>query len=83
MLLVGVAFTSWTPGYSTAARQDLPLSTPSTDVLLAKTRAYLDEAISQVDRMLDYLQASILLSYYFFQQGRLQEGQFISAANSR
>lgn len=83
MLLVGQAFTSWTPGYSTADRHHLPPTCPSAEVLLAKTQAYLNEALSHVDRMLDYLQASILLSYYFFQTGRLQEGSMISSANSR
>ncbi|KAG8978482.1 hypothetical protein FRC05_010727 [Tulasnella sp. 425] len=83
MLLVGQAFTSWTPGYSTAEKHHLPPTCPSADVLLAKTQAYLNEALSHVDRMLDYLQASILLSYYFFQTGRLQEGSMISSANSR
>ncbi|KAG8979859.1 hypothetical protein FRB90_007863, partial [Tulasnella sp. 427] len=83
MLLVGRAFTCWTPGYSTAEKHHLPATCPSAEVLLAKTRAHLTEALSQVDRMQDYLQASILLSYYFFQTGRLQEGCDISAANSR
>ncbi|KAG8900107.1 hypothetical protein FRB99_006254 [Tulasnella sp. 403] len=83
MCLVGLAFTWWTPGYSTARKHDLPPTCPPADVLLAKTRAYLDESLAQVDRVLDYLQASNLLSYFFFQQGRLQEGQFISASNSR
>ncbi len=82
MLLVGQAFTLWTPGYSTAQKHDLPTTTPSPKVLLAKTQAYLTDSLSNVDRMLDYLQASILLSYYFFQSGRLEEGQVISAANS-
>ncbi|KAG9051133.1 hypothetical protein FS837_011979 [Tulasnella sp. UAMH 9824] len=83
MLLVGQAFTEWTPGYSTAERHHLPATCPSPQVLLAKTQAYLNESLSRVDRMLDYLQASILLSYYFFQTGRLQEGSMISSANSR
>lgn len=83
MLLVGSAFTEWTPGYSTAQKHDLPPTCPSIPVLLAKTQAYLTDALSQVDRMLDWLQASILLSDFFFQQGRLAEGEFISATNSR
>ncbi|KAG8901022.1 hypothetical protein FRC01_009953 [Tulasnella sp. 417] len=83
MLLVGQAFTGWTPGYSTAEKRHLPPTCPSAQVLLAKTQAYLNESLSRVDRMLDYLQASILLSYYFFQTGRLQEGSMISSANSR
>lgn len=83
MLLVGQAFTEWTPGYSTAERHHLPATCPPAQVLLAKTQAYLNESLSRVDRMLDYLQASILLSYYFFQTGRLQEGSMISSANSR
>ncbi|KIO22747.1 hypothetical protein M407DRAFT_116246 [Tulasnella calospora MUT 4182] len=83
MLLVGQAFTEWTPGYSTAEKHHLPATCPSAQVLLAKTQAYLNESLSRVDRMLDYLQASILLSYYFFQTGRLHEGSMISSANSR
>ena len=83
MLLVGLAFTCWTPGYSTAKKWDVPPSAPTTEMLLAKTRAHLHESLFQVDRMLDHLQASILLSYYFFQSDRLVEGQNISATNSR
>lgn len=83
MLLVGVSLTRWTPGYSTAKPHNLPPSTPSSEVLLAKTQAHLQETLNEADRLLDHLQASIMLSYYFFQHGRLQEGQFISASNSR
>ncbi|KAG9012323.1 hypothetical protein FRB93_001745 [Tulasnella sp. JGI-2019a] len=83
MLLVGVAFTWWTPGYSTAKMHDLPPSTPAAETLLARTQVYLNESLGNMDRLLDHLQAAILLSYFFFQQGRLEEGQIISASNSR
>lgn len=83
MLLVGVAFTWWTPGYSTAKVNDLPPSTPPAETLLARTQIYLNESLANMDRLLDHLQAAILLSYFFFQQGRLEEGSIISSSNSR
>ncbi|KAG8858544.1 hypothetical protein FRB96_005216 [Tulasnella sp. 330] len=83
MLLIGVAFTWWTPGYSTAKVHDLPPTTPPAETLLARAQVYLNESLSNMDRLQDHLQAAILLSYFFFQQGRLEEGQIISASNSR
>lgn len=58
----------------------LPDTVPSPDVLLARAQAQCIKSLAEVDRLQDYLQASILIALWFFRFGRLMEGQYTMAS---
>jgi hypothetical protein len=44
-------------------------------ILLARARAYMDESLAHVDRLTHFLGASLILSCWYEQSGRLVEAQ--------
>lgn len=61
----------------------IPDNIPSMDALLARTQAHCAQSLAHVDRLQDYIQASLLLAYWFFRNGRLLEGQYSMATVTR
>lgn len=61
----------------------VPESTPSDSELLARTQAHCSQSLGDVDRLQDYLQAMLLLSYWYLRKGRLMEGQYSLAVACR
>ncbi|KAG8976793.1 hypothetical protein FRC05_003143 [Tulasnella sp. 425] len=68
-----------------SAEQDfvVPESTPSDGELLARTQAHCSQSLGDVDRLQDYLQAMLLMSYWYLRKGRLMEGQYSLAVACR
>ncbi len=65
------------------ADDELPSGLPSPDTLLALTQSYCAQALSNADRLQDYLQAELILAFWYLRQGRFLEGQYSLAAVSR
>lgn len=61
----------------------IPENLPTDHVLLARAQSHCAQSLADVDRLQDYIQASLLLAYWFFRHGRLMEGQYSMAAVSR
>ncbi|KIO27273.1 hypothetical protein M407DRAFT_7353 [Tulasnella calospora MUT 4182] len=61
----------------------MPESTPSEDALVSRIQAQCIQSLADVDRLLDYIQASLLLSHWFITHGRVLEGQYTSAVVNR
>ncbi|KAG8914729.1 hypothetical protein FRC00_011277 [Tulasnella sp. 408] len=61
----------------------IPESTPSDSELLARAQAHCSQSLGDVDRLQDYLQAMLLISYWFLRKGRLMEGQYSLAVVCR
>ncbi|KIO33634.1 hypothetical protein M407DRAFT_17595 [Tulasnella calospora MUT 4182] len=61
----------------------IPESTPSDSELLARAQAHCSQSLGDVDRLQDYLQAMLLISYWFLRKGRLMEGQYSLAVACR
>ncbi|KAG8937081.1 hypothetical protein FRC02_006281 [Tulasnella sp. 418] len=61
-----------------------PSSAPlKADVVLTLARKHLDASLANADRLLDHLQASILVAFWLLRQGRLQEAQYMTSTNAR
>ncbi|KAG8888812.1 hypothetical protein FRB98_006708 [Tulasnella sp. 332] len=52
-------------------------------LFLTRTRRGINHALENADRLLDFLQASCLLAWYFFFKGRLLEGHYHASAAAR
>ncbi|KAG8988173.1 hypothetical protein FRB90_002929 [Tulasnella sp. 427] len=61
----------------------MPESTPSVDELIARIQAQCTQSLADVDRLLDYIQASLLLAHWYITHGRVLEGQYTSAVVNR
>ncbi|KAG8918712.1 hypothetical protein FRC01_001692 [Tulasnella sp. 417] len=61
----------------------MPESTPSEDVLLTRIQAQCTQSLADVDRLTDYIQASLLLAHWYVRKGRILEGQYSAAAVNR
>ncbi|KAG8901065.1 hypothetical protein FRC01_009937 [Tulasnella sp. 417] len=61
----------------------IPESTPSDDELLASAQAHCSQSLGDVDRLQDYLQAMVLIGFWFLRKGRLMEGQYSLAVVCR
>ncbi|KAG8933725.1 hypothetical protein FRC01_007442 [Tulasnella sp. 417] len=61
----------------------MPESTPSDDALVARVQAQCTQSLADVDRLLDYIQASLLLSHWFITHRRVLEAQYTSAVVNR
>lgn len=61
----------------------MPESTPSDSALISRIQAQCIQSLADVDRLLDYIQASLLLSHWFITHGRVLEGQYTSAVVNR
>lgn len=61
----------------------MPDSTPSADELIARVQAQCTQSLADVDRLLDYIQASLLLAHWYIVHGRVVEGQYTSAVVNR
>ena len=61
----------------------VPASLPSNELLLARAQAQRARSLADVDRLQDYVQASLLLALYYFRMGRLLEAQYSISGVSR
>lgn len=61
----------------------LPVTKAKSEFLLARALVAIQLGISQVDRLLDVIHASCLLSTYFYTHNRVQEGYYHSTAAAR
>lgn len=61
----------------------MPESTPSDERLIARIQAQCTQSLADVDRLADYIQASLLLAYWYIRKGRVLEGQYSAAAVNR
>ncbi|KAG9048811.1 hypothetical protein FS837_012013 [Tulasnella sp. UAMH 9824] len=61
----------------------MPESTPSDRALISRIQAQCIQSLADVDRLHDYIQASLLLSHWFITHGRVLEGQYTSAVVNR
>ncbi|KAG8950229.1 hypothetical protein FRC04_007863 [Tulasnella sp. 424] len=61
----------------------MPESTPSVDVLLSRVQAQTIQSLADVDRLHDYIQASLLLTHWYMTRGRVLEAQYTSAVVNR
>lgn len=61
----------------------MPESTPSDETLIARIQAQCTQSLADVDRLADYIQASLLLAYWYIRKGRVLEGQYSAAAVNR
>ncbi|KAG9100001.1 hypothetical protein FRC06_004640 [Ceratobasidium sp. 370] len=52
-------------------------------VFLAKTRKGMELSLVQGDRLIDFIRASSLLSFYYYSKGRLLEGHHLSSTTAR
>ncbi|KAG9010222.1 hypothetical protein FRB90_007970 [Tulasnella sp. 427] len=52
-------------------------------IFLARTRKAINASLENADRLLNFLQASCLLAWYFFFKGRLLEGHYHASAAAR
>ncbi|KAG8927634.1 hypothetical protein FRC01_007141 [Tulasnella sp. 417] len=53
------------------------------NIFLARTRKGINASLENADRLLNFLQASCLLAWYFFFKGRLLEGHYHASAAAR
>ncbi|KAG8898700.1 hypothetical protein FRB99_007222 [Tulasnella sp. 403] len=53
------------------------------NLFLARTRKAINTSLENADRLLNFLQASVLLAWYFFFKGRLLEGHYHASAAAR
>ncbi|KIO19960.1 hypothetical protein M407DRAFT_30402, partial [Tulasnella calospora MUT 4182] len=61
----------------------MPESTPSEDALITRIQAQCTQSLADVDRLTDYIQASLLLAHWYVRKGRILEGQYSAAAVNR
>ncbi|KAG9001524.1 hypothetical protein FRB90_011599 [Tulasnella sp. 427] len=61
----------------------LPASIPSDETLIARIQAQCTQSLADVDRLPDYIQASLLLAHWYIRQGRIVEAQYSAAAVNR
>lgn len=52
-------------------------------VFLTKTRKGMETSLVQGDRLIDFVRASSLLSFYYYSKGRLLEGHHLSSTTAR
>ncbi|KAG8968028.1 hypothetical protein FRC03_008893 [Tulasnella sp. 419] len=60
-----------------------PLSSSYESMFLARTRRYINQSLESSDRLINFLQASMLLAWYFFFKGRYLEGQHHASSAAR
>lgn len=61
----------------------MPESTPPVDILLSRIQAQCIQSLADVDRLHDYIQASLLLTHWYITHGRVLEAQYTSAVVNR
>jgi hypothetical protein len=57
--------------------------TPDVGALLARIQACMHQSLADVDRIMDYLQASSLLIFWYYRRGRLPEAHYLCVTTSR
>ena len=61
----------------------IPETTPSAEWLLAATQVHCAQALANADRLLDYIQAELLLASWYMRNGRLSEGSYTLGSANR
>ena len=60
-----------------------PPKLPSPERLLALAQSYCAQALANADRLQDYLQAELIVAFWYLRHGRVLEAQYGLAAVSR